>query len=196
LGNHEKFAAYVGIVEPEKAVKLKNTATPTLTEADLTSTVNHLYSLLEQNPELFPELFGLMLHSPNSRIRLRAGNAVEKAARENQELLIPFKGEILAVLPASQYPDIIWHVVLLLGYIDLEDDEQALAVNTIYQWLDTIQHKFIKINCLQTLAVLAKKHEWLRGEVTETLQAALEHESPSIRARARILLKQLSATKR
>jgi hypothetical protein len=166
-----------------------------LSKADLSGTASQLNTILEQNPELFPEFFRQMLQNTDSMIRLRIGNAVEKAARKNPELIRPYKNKILTIIPNTQDTEIIWHVVLLLGYLDLEEDEQALAVNTIYRWLDTIPHRFVKVNCLQTLGVLAQKHDWLRGEVTETLQAALEHESPSIRARSRILLKQLSRKK-
>ena len=169
---------------------------PLLTEADLTGTVLHLNNLLEQNPELFPILFREMMDNPNSRVRLRAGNAVEKAARKNPEVLKPFKAEILGAITKTLNNEAIWHVALLLGYIPLEDDELALAVNQLFTWLDTIPHKFLKINCLQTLAVLARQHDWLKPEVTELLKAALNHESPAMRARARILLKLLEGHKK
>ena len=167
------------------------TQLPALTESDLTGTVSHLYNLLEQNPDLFPILYQEMMESPKSQIRLRAGNAVEKAARKNPALLLPFKAELLEALTKPLNNEAIWQVALLLGYINPEGDELALAVNKLFHWLDTVPHKFVKVNCLQTLAVLAQKHSWLRPEVTEMLETALEHESAAIRARARILLKQL-----
>jgi hypothetical protein len=157
--------------------------------ADYTGTVGQLYNFLLENPETFPIMFREMLHNPNARVRLRMGNAVEKAARRNPELIEPFKAELLAILPEKLETEIIWHVALLLGYLKLEDDDLALAVNALFNWLNTISHKFVKVNCLQTLAVLAKQNDWLKPEVTEVLQAALDHESAAIRARARILLK-------
>ena len=48
----------------------------------------------------------------------------------------------------------------------------------------------LRRGCL-TLAVLAQQNDWLKPEVTETLKAALTSESASIKARSRILLKQL-----
>lgn len=162
--------------------------------AGYTGTVGQLTDYLQKNPEMFPALFREMLHNPNARVRLRMGNAVEKAARQNPELIRPFKAELLATVPEIKATEIIWQVALLLGYLELEEDELALAVNTLFSWLDTIPHKFLKINCLQTLAVLAKKNDWLKPEVTELLQAALAHESPAMRARARILLKGFKAS--
>ena len=164
--------------------------------SDYTGTVGQLYKFLEEKPETFPLMFREMLQNPSARVRLRMGNAVEKAARQNPALLLPFKSEILLAASQKQEPEIIWHVALLLGYLKLEEDDLALAVNSLFGWLDTIPHKFVKINCLQSLAVLARKNAWLQPEVTELLQAALEHESPAIRARARILLKQFSRQKR
>lgn len=163
---------------------------------DYLGTVGQLNTFLEQHPESFPLLFQEMLDNPNSRVRLRMGNAVEKAARKNPALLLPFKTEILAAAEHSKAPEIIWHVVLLLGYLPLEEDELAFAINKLYQWLDTLEHKFVKVNCLQTLAVLAQQHDWLKNEVTETLKAALNAESAAIKARARILLKQLQPTRK
>ncbi|KAA9340965.1 hypothetical protein [Adhaeribacter soli] len=171
------------------------TQTSTLTEYDLTGTVSHLYNLLEQNPELFPILFREMMDNPKSQIRLRAGNAVEKAARKNPALLLPFRAEMLEAITKPLNNEAIWHVALLLGYINPEGDDLALAVNKLFHWLDSVPHKFVKVNCLQTLALLALKHSWLQPEVTEMLEAALEHESFAIQARARILLKQFKPKK-
>ena len=154
-------------------------------------TVGQLYNFLEENPETFPVMFREMLHNPKAEVRLRMGNAVEKAARQNPALLLPFRSEILAASKERQEKEVIWHITLLLGYLDLEDDDLALAVNKLYEWLDTVEHTFIKVNCLQTLAVLAQQNDWLKPEVTATLKAALEAESAAIKARARILLKKL-----
>ena len=159
--------------------------------SDYTGTVGQLTDFLAKNPETFPVMFREMLHNPKAEVRLRMGNAVEKAARQNPALLFPFRSEIFAAAKERQETEIIWHVALLLGYLVLEEDELALAVNKLYEWLDTVAHKFVKINCLQTLAVLAMQHDWLKPEVTETLKAALEAESASMKARARILLKKL-----
>lgn len=165
-------------------------------ESQLTGTVGQVNSLLEQNPELFPELFREMMYNPKPAIRLRAGNAVEKAARQNPELLLPFKTEILVALPEMADNEIIWHVALLLGYLKPEDDDLALAVNKLFHWLHTLPHKFAKINCLQTLAVLARENTWLQPEVLEELEAATRNESPAIQARARILLKKYYGRKK
>ena len=159
--------------------------------ADYTGTVGALNNFLQENPETFPAMFREMLENPNSRVRLRMGNAVEKAARQKPEVLKPFKAELLALLPGKLNLEAIWHIALLLGYLELEEDDLAVAVNKLYEWLDTLDHKFVKVNCLQTLAVLAQQNDWLKPEVVETLKAALDAESAAIKARARILLKQL-----
>ncbi len=159
--------------------------------SDYTGTVGQLYTFLEENPESFPVMFRQMLENPKAEVRLRMGNAVEKAARRDPALLLPFRSEILAASEQRQEPEIIWHLALLLGYLDLEEDDLALAVNCLYLWLDTVNNKFVKVNCLQTLSVLSLKNEWLKPEVLETLKAALEAESTAIKARARILLHKL-----
>ncbi|MBK0401618.1 hypothetical protein I5M27_01395 [Adhaeribacter sp. BT258] len=164
--------------------------------SDYTGTVSQLNNFLEENPETFPVMFREMLHNPDARVRLRMGNAVEKAARKTPALLIPYKKEILSATSQRQENEIIWHIALLLGYLELEEDDLALAVNALFNWLHTLPHKFVKVNCLQTLAVLARQHDWLQPEVREALHAALEHESAAIRARARILLKTFKATKK
>jgi hypothetical protein len=166
-----------------------------LSETTLTGTVSQVNQLLHENPALFPVFFREMLYNPDSRIRLRVGNAVEKAARKKPELLLPFKDEMLEALTKTLNNEAIWHLSLLLGYLNLEDDDLALAVNKLFQWLDTVPHKFVKVNCLQTLATLAMQHNWLKAEVTEFLEAALEHESPAMRARARILLQEFRKRK-
>jgi len=152
--------------------------------------------IIIHDADAFGEVFNEMLKSEKAYVRLRAADALEKACRFNPQFLQSYKAALLSVLPNLKEPTIIWHMALLLGYLELEEDEQALAVNMLYNWLDNISHRFVKVNCLQTLAVLALKHDWLRSEVMETLQAALEHDSPSIRARARILLKKFSGKKR
>lgn len=162
---------------------------------DYTGTVGQLFAFLEKNPGSFAAMFREMLANNRPEVRLRMGNAVEKASRQNPELLLPFKAEILAATQ-KQEPEIIWHVALLLGYLPLEEDELALAVNKLYEWLDTVAHKFVRVNCLQTLAVLAQQHAWLKPEVTETLQAALAAPSPALKARARLLLARLNPGKK
>lgn len=177
------------------AQKLKpETLAPNL--HDYIGTVGQLANFLEQNPDSFPSLFQEMLHNPNSRVRLRMGNAVEKAARQDPAVLLPFKSDILTAAQQRQEPEIIWHIALLLGYLPLEEDDLALAVNKLYEWFDTVNNKFVKVNCLQTLAVLAMQHNWLKPEVIETLKAALNAESASLKARARILLKKLNPTRK
>ena len=168
----------------------------TQNEPDFKGKVGPLNEYLEQNPGLFPEFYGQMLHNPDYKVRLRAGNAVEKAVRKNPELLKPYKNELLALLPTARETEIIWHVALLLSYLELEDDDLALAVNKLYEWLDTVDHKFVKVNCLQSLAILAQQNSWLKPEVIETLKGALEAESAAIKARARILLKKLEPGKK
>ena len=116
---------------------------------------SEIAELIKHDGEFFGEVFREMLHNPKAMTRLRAGNAVEKTSRQKPELLQPFKTELLAALPDMQATEIIWHVALLLGYLELEGDDLALAVNKLYTWLDSIPHKFVKVNCLQTLAVLA-----------------------------------------
>ena len=164
--------------------------------SEYTGTVGQLSEFLAENPDTLPVMFREMLHNPKTEIRLRMGNAVEKAARQNPVLLVPFRSEILTAARERNETDIVWHITLLLGYLDLEEDELALAVNKLYEWLDTIDHRFVKVNCLQTLGVLAMQHDWLKPEVTETLKAALEAESASIKARSRILLKKLESPKK
>ena len=110
--------------------------------------------------------------------------------------MFPFKSEILAAAQQRQESEIIWHIALLLGYLPLKEDDLALAVNKLYDWFDTVNNKFVKVNCLQTLAVLALQHDLLKPEVIETLKAALNAESASLKARARILSKKLNPTKK
>lgn len=152
---------------------------------------NQAARLVVEGGKKFDALFQC-LHHPSLVIRMRAADALEKATRRNPKLL---KGHTARVLERATALESEWeagmNLVQMLGRLDLRGQMLSTVIGLLIRWLETEKKVFVKVMCLQSLADLAVRHNWLRKEVVQLVTEEMERGSAAIRARGRILLRQL-----
>jgi HEAT repeat protein len=145
-----------------------------------------------KNPSDFPHLIAGLWHA-DPVIRMRAADAVEKITLQRPELLRPFKKELLRLAlgsgPASVQQEVRWHLALLLPRLELTSNEQAIATDILFSYLED-PSVIVRVHALQSLADLASTDLNLKRRLLPILDAITETGSPAQRARARKLLRQ------
>jgi hypothetical protein len=150
------------------------------------------------DPEKFAVFLAAMLHpaTPTNLARYAAGVA-EKISRRYPALLVPHTDALIAALPRVTTSVMRWHLALLLSYLPLTDDDQlGTVIDYVHTWLHTDPNKFLKVHCLQALANLSQKHEWLKAETIMLIQAEMAKGGAAANAKGRVLLQQLQPHKR
>lgn len=135
----------------------------------------------------FDELFSLVFHHERPLV-MRAVDAVEKVTVKYPEFLIPHKQQLLNVLKSADHKELKWHIAQLIPRIDLTDEELETVRHILIYWsLNRNESKIVRVNSLQGLFDLSRKHSALKEDV-EKVMAAMEHEMiPSIQARVKKL---------
>lgn len=150
--------------------------------------VGVVVELVLTRPERVDELIGCVVDSSDEIVRMRAGDALEKACRARSSLLQPHVPLLLGTLAEIEQQSVRWHVAQILGRVRLTPRQRASAVRILCGNLDS-SPDWIVHNCsLDTLAVLAR----LDPALVEPLRGYLrrfEHDNRrSLSSRARKLL--------
>jgi len=140
-------------------------------------------------PALFGRLFEA-LQADDPVVRLRAADAVEKITAQHPEYLQPYRREILHRLTRTGQMEVRWHVAQLIPRLSLTRSERALAVVILIGYLSD-RSSIVKTFAMQALADLARKDADLRAQVLPIIEALTETGTAAMRARGRMLMKQL-----
>lgn len=148
------------------------------------------------------ELIDLTFH-PEEQVGFRASWILENIYLNNTLSFIPYThyfltkfqyqqnlssrrhfGKILALMTSKKAPFPI-HVIVS----QYESDE---LVETVFNWLiDDQVPVAVKSHCLNILANLSKKHDWIKDELLETMNFLVDKESIAFYAKAKQIRKQL-----
>ncbi|PSR56227.1 hypothetical protein AHMF7605_23340 [Adhaeribacter arboris] len=157
----------------------------------------HLLEEVGDNPDKFAIFLNAMLDpSTPANTAQYAADLSEKISQRHPHLLLPHQDTLITALPRTHKPIIRWHLALILSYLPLlSDDPLAEVIDYVQNWLRTDPNKFLKVHCLQALANLAKKHNWLRQETILLVQEEMAKGGAAINAKGRVLLLQLASSK-
>ena len=141
------------------------------------------------HPALLAELAAGIWH-PDTVVRVRASDELEKVSRPRPGWLAPLRGELLRLAGASADQEVRWHLAQLLPRLRLSHRQrQDLAWVLDRYAIDS--SAIVRVSALQALADLAVVDVALRAKALARIRAGVARGTPAVRARARKLLGRL-----
>ena len=148
---------------------------------------NEVALQITTNKKLFAQVFAELNHS-DPLIRMRAADAIEKASAHNDQLLQPYKREILKTVAAIPQQEVRWHVAQLIPRLQMTRAERDHAVSILFDYLED-KSSIVRTFSMQALADLAQSDSHLAARVKPVLHFLTANGTPAMRARGRKLLK-------
>jgi hypothetical protein len=124
----------------------------------------------------------------------RAADALEKASHRRPELLAPqlapWKTALLGLLAEATEIKLRWNLALLVPRLTLTKTEIRRAAGALQTYLED-RSSIVKTCAMQGLARLTRQDPSLLPEVLDLVRILARSGTPAMRARGRILLKEL-----
>ena len=130
------------------------------------------------------------LWDPSSGVACRAADALDIVSHELPRVLAPWKEPLLGLLLEARPIKLRWHLAFFVGRLRLTPAECRRAAEVLRTWLDD-RSSIVKTCAMQTLADLARQGPSLLAEVLDLLRILTRSGTPAMRARGRVLVKQL-----
>jgi hypothetical protein len=127
-------------------------------------------------------------------IACRAADALEKASHRSPDLiapqLAPWKDALLGLLQEATEIKLRWNLALLVPRLTLDKSEVRRAASALETYLDD-RSSIVKTCAIQGLAELTRQDPSLLPEVLDLIRILARSGTAAMRARGRILLKDL-----
>ena len=180
-------------------MKIKGTILDRLRGGDLRSIgrANDVAQDVCNNPRLVSYLIE-GISSGDPVVRARSADALEKASSTNPELVQPYKKEFIREFSRIEQQEVRWHVALILPRFQLTKSEVSEVAALLFKWLEDDTSNIVRVSSLQSLTDISRYHQVIERRVLKALKHYETFGTPSLRARAKKLLKMhpISALKR
>jgi len=123
-------------------------------------------------------------------VAMRAAGALEKLTRSDPSLLCSWKAPLLSLLAEATENKLRWSLAAMIPRLELTAPECRRVAGTLQSWLED-SSSIVKTCALQGLADLACQNPSLQPMVLDLLRIHSRTGTPAMRARGRILLRQL-----
>ncbi|HEY2861809.1 MAG TPA: hypothetical protein VGJ21_25640 [Terracidiphilus sp.] len=144
-------------------------------------------------PRRVPALIELMWDD-NAGVAGRAADVLERITRDPspavRRVVTGYKEEIAGLMADAQFPKLRWNLALLLPRLTLTVPECRRIAAVLGTWLDD-PSSIIKTSALHAMADLTMQNPASREDVKDLLRVSGRSGTPAMRARSRILLKQM-----
>ncbi len=150
---------------------------------------NQVVKQVLANPNLFRVLFLGML-DPDSVLRMRCADAVEKIAVKRPDLLQPYKKPLIQRVAKIDQPEVRWHVCQLFSRLELTPKERRIVLAILSEYLRD-ESSIVKTFSMQALADIAEQDVALRPGIVKRLERLTRSGTPAMRARGRRLVGRL-----
>ena len=134
-----------------------------------------------------------LLFDSDPVIRMRAGDALEKASLANPGLIAPFGRELLDLLCQEEQMEVRWHLARMAPRLPLKASDRRRAVEALKRYLQD-RSSIVRTWALDALTHLAAREASIKDEIKELLREAERSGTPAMRARARRLLRESEKT--
>jgi hypothetical protein len=124
----------------------------------------------------------------------RAADALERASGRQPDILVRWKEALLDRMLDATEKKLRWNLALMISRAPLTEAEIARAAAILRSWLDDTS-SIVKTSAMHGLAGLTRWDPSLLPEVLDMLRVLSRSGTPAMRARGRILLKQIEAGK-
>jgi hypothetical protein len=141
--------------------------------------VAEVLSSRDRLPELFDCLF-----ADDVIVRMRAGDAVEKVARQQPEWLVPYLERLLDEVSILPQASVQWHVAQILGEVPLTDDQRRRAIGILTSNLESSTDWIVLTTTMEALTNLAAADEDLTQWLIPALRRRLADRRPAVAKRA------------
>jgi hypothetical protein len=148
--------------------------------------------LVRANPKKASQLIEC-LWDEDPGVAMRAADALEKLTRGNPSLLHSWKASLLGLLSEAKENKLRWCLATMIPRLELTASECRRAAETLQSWLED-SSSIVKTCALQGLADLTRQDPSLRPSVVDLLRIHSRAGTAAMRARSRILLRQLDAS--
>lgn len=164
--------------------------------------VTQATAIIENNNPHIGDLLDLSFHQ-KKEIAFRAAWMLEYCLTFKAALFSPYLSEFINLLPKQSNPSALRHYAKMIAlitdkkadqlYRELLADIDFSAVIESFFTLLIDPHTLVatKVHCMQSLANLAPRYEWIRDELAETIYHLVNTESIAFFARAKKIEKQL-----
>ncbi len=125
-------------------------------------------------------------------VRMRGADALEKISRQHANLLQPYKTHLLGLFAETAQQEVRWHLALMIPRLKLTVPDCHRAAELLQTYLGD-RSSLVKTFAMQGLADLTRQDDGLRPIAVELLRSLTRTGTPAMRARGRILLRQLEA---
>ncbi len=122
----------------------------------------------------------------------RAADALERATYRRPKLAQAWKESLIGLMAEAEQNKLRWNLALLVPRLELTVAEALRVATVLRTYLDD-KGSIVKTAAMHGLAALARHDSELLPEVVDTLRILSRSGTPAMRARGRILLKQLEA---
>jgi hypothetical protein len=123
-------------------------------------------------------------------VAMRAADALEKLSRNHPSLLSSWKAPLLGLLAQATQNKLRWSLAATIPRLELTIPECRRVARTLQSWLEDTS-SIVKTCALQGLADLTSQDPSLQPVVLDLLRIHSRSGTPAMRARGRMLLRQL-----
>jgi len=161
-----------------------------------------LTSIIESNDVKVTDLLAISFHK-KKEVAFRSAWMLEYFVTHKPTLFIEHLPELMALLDKQKNPSAMRHYAKIIALItdrkanDIYRGKVASIdfepiIDVLFTWLvDTEVLVATKVHCMQTLANLAPRYDWIKEELLETIDHLLDIESVAFFGRAKQIRKQL-----
>jgi hypothetical protein len=156
---------------------------------------DEVVALVRQQPRLLASLLNCIC-SDDPVLTARAANAAEKLSRDFIERFQPYKALLLDLLAEAQQTELRWQLALMVPRLNLTLSECRRAASILESFLQDCaedRSSLVKTFAMQGLSDLLRQNPARRSAILELLRLHSRTGTAAMRARGRILLKQLEA---
>ncbi|MEJ2903115.1 hypothetical protein [Pedobacter panaciterrae] len=164
--------------------------------------VTNLTGIIESNDLKITDLLDISFHR-KKEVAFRAAWMLEYLMTHKPDLFVGYIPELISLLAKQKNPSAMRHyakIIALLTDRKAHHVYKDKAVTTdfepvidiLFTWLvDTEVLVATKVHCMQTLANLAPRYDWIKDELLETIDYLVDIESVAFFGRAKQIRKQL-----
>ena len=131
-------------------------------------------------------------------IACRAADALERATYHRPKLAQAWKESLIGLMAESELNKVRWNLALLVPRLDLRVAEARRAAATLRSYLQdrdsAVKSSIVKTAAMHGLTALTRHDPELMPEVVDMLRILSRSGTPAMRARGRILLKQIESS--
>lgn len=135
------------------------------------------------------------LFDEDAGVANRAADVLERVTRWKPQAAVRWKSELVGLMGEAEQNKLRWNLALTIGRLPLTVSESQRTAEILRSWLDD-KSSIVKTAAMHGLADLARHDPSLRAETVDRLRILSRSGTPAMRARGRILLKQMEAPPR